>query len=121
MSERQRNEAFGRWAERLAAWALRLRGYRIIARRFRTPWGELDLVVRRGRLLAFVEVKARRQLDQALESLGARQRQRTVRAAEVFLQHHPRYRDFTLRFDLIAIAPWRLPRHLRNAWQTGPR
>ena len=62
-------EAWGRWAESLAAWSLRLRGYRIVARRFRTPLGEIDLIAQRGRLVAFVEVKARTDLEQALVAL----------------------------------------------------
>ena len=109
--------ARGRWAERLAAWSLRLRGYRVLARRYRTPVGEIDLVVRRGRLLAFVEVKARPDLDQALAALGPRQQARTRRAAEWFLLRHPQHADCVLRFDLVAIEPWRLPRHLADAWR----
>ena len=110
-------EALGRWAESLAAWSLRLRGYRILARRFRTPLGEIDLVARRGRLLAFVEVKARCDLEQALVALSPRQRERTSRAAELFLLRRPDLAGHTLRFDLIAIRPWRLPRHLVDAWR----
>ena len=116
---RGRREAWGRVAESLAAWSLRLRGYRILARRFRTPLGEIDLVARRGRLLAFVEVKARGELDLALVALGPRQRERTARAAELFLQRHPNYRGHTLRFDLVAVRPWRLPRHLIDARRLG--
>lgn len=109
--------ARGRWAEALAAWSLRLRGYRVLARRYRTPVGEIDLVVRRRRLVAFVEVKARAELDQALGALNARQQARTRRAAEWFLLRHPGYADCELRFDLITVQPWRLPRHLSNAWR----
>ena len=87
-------EAWGRWAEGLAAWSLRLRGYRIVARRFRTPLGEIDLIAQRGRLVAFVEVKARTDLEQALVALTVRQ-----------------------RFDLVTVRPWRLPRHLADAWR----
>lgn len=110
-------EAWGRWAESLAACSLRLRGYRIVARRFRTPVGEIDLVAQRGRLLAFVEVKARTDLEQALVALSPRQRQRTARAAELFLLRRPDLAGHTLRFDLIAVRPWRLPRHLTDAWR----
>ena len=109
----------GRWAETLAAWSLQLRGYRVLARRYRTPVGEIDLVVRRGRLLAFVEVKARPDLEQALGALGPRQRERTQRAAELFLLRHPAHADCVLRFDLVAVRPWRLPRHLADAWRLG--
>jgi putative endonuclease len=110
-------EAWGRWAESLAAWSLRLRGYRIVARRFRTPLGEIDLIAQRGRLLAFVEVKARTDLEQALIALSPRQRQRTARAAELFLLRRPDLAGHTLRFDLVAVRPWRMPRHLVDAWR----
>jgi putative endonuclease len=116
---RARREAWGRLAETLAALSLRLRGYQVVARRFRTPLGEIDLIVRRGRLLAFVEVKARVDRDQALEAIGFRQRERTERSAELFLALHPRYRDYSLRFDVVAVRPWRLPHHLRDAWRPG--
>lgn len=118
MSRRKR-EAWGRLAETVAAWSLRVRGYRILARRFKTPLGEIDLVVRRGELVAFVEVKARVDLDQALAALGPRQRERTVRAAQLFLLRHPDHARCTLRFDLIAIRPWRMPLHLVDAWRLG--
>ena len=114
---RAAREAWGRWAEGLAAWSLRLRGYRIIARRFRTPLGEIDLIAQRGRLLAFVEVKARTDLEQALLALSPRQRQRTARAAELFLLRRPDLAGHTLRFDLVAVRPWRMPRHLVDAWR----
>jgi putative endonuclease len=116
---RARREAWGRLAETLAALSLRLRGYRVIARRFRTPLGEIDLIVRRGRLLAFVEVKARADRGQALEALGPRQRERTERSAQLFLALHPRYRDHDLRFVVVAVRPWRLPHHLADAWRPG--
>lgn len=117
MSRKRRSEAWGRWAETAAAWSLRLRGYRVVARRYRTPLGELDLVVRRGALLAFVEVKARADPEQALAALGVRQRERTVRAAELFLLRHPVHAACTLRFDLVTVQPWRVPRHLVDAWR----
>jgi putative endonuclease len=116
---RARREAWGRLAETVAAASLRLRGYQVIARRFRTPLGEIDLIVRRGQLLAFVEVKARADRDQALAALGLRQRERMERSAQLFLANHPRYRDHDLRFDVIAIRPWRLPYHLEDAWRPG--
>ena len=114
---RARRDAWGRWAETLASWSLRARGYQVVARRYRTSVGEIDLVVRRGRLLAFVEVKARPDLDQALAALGPRQRARTRRAAELFLLRNPAHADCILRFDLVAVQPWRLPRHLVDAWR----
>ncbi len=116
-TERRAREARGRWAESIAAWSLRLRGFRVVARRYRTPVGELDLVARHGRLLTFVEVKARPHRDQALDALTEGQCQRTARAAQLSLQRHPSYAGCTMRFDLVAICPWRLPFHLNDAWR----
>jgi putative endonuclease len=114
---RRSREAWGRLAEALAAWSLRLHGYRVVARRYRTPLGEIDLIARRGRLLIFVEVKARAELEQAVAALGPRQRRRTARAAELFLLRHPAHAECTLRFDLVTVRPWRLPRHIVDAWR----
>ena len=96
---------------------LRLKGFRILARRFRTPVGEIDIVARRGRVVAFVEVKARADLVTAGESVGARQRRRIARAADVFLQKRPELRQLDLRFDVVLLAPWRLPVHISDAWR----
>jgi putative endonuclease len=114
---RASREAWGRLAEVLAAASLRLRGYQLIARRFRTPLGEIDLIVRRGRSLAFVEVKARGDIEQALRAVGARQRERTFRSAQMFLAIHPTYQRYDLRFDVVAVRPWRLPHHVVDAWR----
>jgi putative endonuclease len=114
---RRSREAWGRLAEALAAWSLRLHGYRIVARRYRTPFGEIDLIARRGRLLAFVEVKARAEIEVAMAALGPRQRARTARAAELFLAYHRAHAQCTLRFDLVTVRPWRLPRHMVDAWR----
>jgi putative endonuclease len=116
MSRRER-EARGRLAEAVAALCLRLKGYSILARRWRTAVGEIDLVARRGGLVAFVEVKARATLVDALEAITPGQRQRVERAAALYLQHHPQLARCRLRFDVIAIRPWRLPHHLRDAWR----
>lgn len=111
---------FGLLAESWVAWALRLRGYRILARRYRTPAGEIDLVVRRGRVVAFVEVKARQDLDAALESLTPRMRRRIGRAALFFVARHAGLADCTLRFDLAAVAPPLRWAYLDNAWTLPP-
>ncbi len=110
-------ERRGRGAERLAAWFLRLRGYRILARRFACPVGEIDLVARRGDLLLFVEVKRRRSPEAAAEALRPAQRRRIARAAEAFLRDRPALAGLRQRFDLVLISPWRLPRHLGDAWR----
>jgi putative endonuclease len=116
--ERQRAQRRGRVAEMLAAWRLRLAGYRIIARNYRTPMGEIDLIARRGRTLAFVEVKRRGSERDAAEAIGPRQRQRIERAAAAFLAAHPDLALFDLQFDVILLTSGVLPRHLRDAWRS---
>ena len=115
--ERRRREAAGRAAEAVAATLLRLKGFRILARRFRSPVGEIDIVARRGRLVAFVEVKVRGDLATAGESVGARQQWRIARAAATFLQKRPELQQLDQRFDVILLAPWRLPLHISGAWR----
>jgi len=107
----------GRRGEGLAACWLRLKGYRLLARNFRSGAGEIDLVARRGAVLAMVEVKTRGDLASASEALGARQRARIVRATEAFLQQRPNLARLSIRFDVILVAPGRLPRHLLDAWR----
>jgi len=117
--KRQRAEARGRSAERLASLLLMVKGYRILAHRARTPVGEIDLIARRGKTLAFIEVKARHDRTSALESLTPRQRQRIARAAGAFVRSRPDLADLNWRFDLIAAAgSWRL-HHMKDAWRPG--
>ena len=104
-------------AETIAAWWLRLKGYRILARGFRCPAGEIDLVARRHRTLAFVEVKARPSLAEASDALTPRQRRRIARAAEAFVQRHSALATCGLRFDVVMIVPRRWPKHISDAWQ----
>lgn len=104
-------------AEMLAAMLLRLKGYRILAQRLKTPAGEIDMVARRGRSLAIVEVKARGEPGHAAEALQARQLRRLERAAAHFLGRNPALADLDLRFDVVLVVPFRLPRHLRDAWR----
>ena len=107
----------GRRGEGLAAWWLRLKGYQVLARNFRCGAGEIDLIARRGAILAMVEVKTRDDLSSASEALGARQRARIARAAEAFLQQRPGFARLSVRFDVILVAPGRFPRHLMDAWR----
>lgn len=107
-------------AESRAAALLIAKGYRILARRFRTPYGEIDLVARRRNLLAFVEVKARASLDEAAYAVTPRQQQRIVNAAQAWLMAHPEHAEFDLRFDAVLIAPRSLPRHLLAAFDASP-
>ena len=120
MADRRAAERWGRWAETLAALALRLHGYRILARRFRTTGGEIDIVAWRRGVLACVEVKARHQAATALAAVGPRQRRRVERAAQAYLALYPvRVGDSGVRFDVMVVRPWRWPRLIEDAWRPG--
>ena len=106
-------------AESRAAALLIAKGYRILARRFRTPYGEIDFVVRRRNLVAFVEVKARASLDEAAYAVTPRQQQRIVNAAQAWLMAHPEHANFDMRFDVVLIAPKHLPKHLMAAFDAS--
>lgn len=122
MSElRRRAEARGRRAETLAAWWLMAKGYRILDRRYRSPLGELDLVARRGGVLAFVEVKQRAHPDAALIAVGPKQQQRLIRAAAAYRARHHGLAELQPRFDLMVITPGRWPDHMRGAWRPEGR
>lgn len=113
--ERRLAEAAGRRAERIAGWWLRLKGWRILARRVRTPAGEVDLVARRGTLIAFVEVKARAtdaELDLAIDE---RRLARVAAAAEILFPRYAGPGD-DARIDVILLTRGRPPRHIENAW-----
>lgn len=113
--KRQRAERGGRRAERLGAWWLRLHGWRILAMRARTPVGEVDLVARRGRTLAFVEVKARASEADAALALDDYRLRRVARAAEALAVRYARPGDI-IRIDALFMVPRRWPRHLANVW-----
>lgn len=106
----------GHLAETVAALWLMLKGYRILARRYRTPVGEIDLVARRGRVVAYVEVKTRPSLDAALAAVPPKARARITRAAAWYGQQAGTDDTRIERFDLVAVRPWRLPVHMENAW-----
>jgi putative endonuclease len=106
-------------AESRAAVLLMAKGYRILAKRFRTPYGEIDLIAKRRDLVSFVEVKARATLDEAAFAVTPRQQARIINAAQAWLAAHPQYAEFELRFDVILIAPRRLPRHLLAAFDAS--
>jgi len=113
---RQEAEKRGRSAETIACWYLRLHGWRILARRARVPGGEVDVVAKRGRTLAFVEVKGRADADSAGFSLDEWRLRRVAVAAERLMS---RYMDGVddVRIDAIFIVPFRWPKHLPNVWQ----
>lgn len=115
MTRNKTAHARGLLAESVAAWILRLKGYRILARRYKTPVGEVDIIARRGKTTVFVEVKARAAMDDALQSISPQSRARITRAAEHFLAMGGGGAN-VLRFDVIALAPPLSWRHIRNAW-----
>jgi putative endonuclease len=117
--ERQVAFRFGISAESRAAAYLMAKGYRVVARRFKTPVGEIDIVARRGRALVFVEVKARNTLDAAAEAVTPRQRRRIIAAAEAWLARNPDDVMRDMRFDVVLVAPGRLPRHLEGAFDAS--
>jgi putative endonuclease len=118
-SERQLAFQLGLSAESRAAAFLIAKGFRILARRWRSPAGEIDIVARRRHLLIFVEVKARASLDEAAESVNARQQRRIAAAAELWLAGNPDGSVRDIRFDAILVAPGKLPRHIPAAFETN--
>ena len=114
---RRRAHRFGLRAESIAALLLRLKGYHVLARRFAAAGGEIDLIVRRGATIAFVEVKARDDLDAAMEAITEAKRRRSGRAARIWLARNPWAAALNLRGDAVFVAPRRLPRHLAAAYR----
>lgn len=102
----------GHRGEWLAAWALRLKGFRIVARRYRTPVGEIDLIARRGDLVAIVEVKARPTIDEAMDAVTPYALRRIEASADLWLVRQPDHDRLSLRFDLVAVLPRRWPVHV---------
>ncbi len=114
---RRRAYRLGLRAETAASLCLMLKGYRVLARRYRTPAGEIDLIAKRGNLIAFVEVKARRSVAEAVEALTPRAEQRIATAADLWLARHPAATGLMMRFDLVLVVPWRLPVHMQDAFR----
>lgn len=115
---RRRANRLGARAESLAALWLRLRGYRIAARRFSCPRGEIDLIARRGRVVAFIEVKYRADTASAGEAITAAKRARITAAARAWLAAHPDDALRDCRFDAVLMRPWRSPLLIEDAWRT---
>jgi len=118
---RQKAYRRGQFGEFLCHLYLLLSGYRIVAKRYRTPVGEIDLIATKGRhgtnaVLVFVEVKWRKDLTSALGAVTQRQRSRVQKSAQWFLTQRPEFQSVDLRFDVMLVRPWRLPVHIRNAW-----
>ena len=118
-ASRRKAETGGRRSEMLAAIFLRLKGFSILSQRERTPGGEIDLVARRGGLLIFAEVKARKAFDAAVLAVTPAARRRIGRAAQLYLSRHPDLARCAVRYDIIAVTGWRV-RHLADAWRDDP-
>ncbi|MCA8902627.1 MAG: YraN family protein [Hyphomonas sp.] len=118
-AKRQQAEKRGRKGERAAALLLQAKGYRILDRRVKTPLGEVDLIARRGGVVVFVEVKYRASLDGAAGAVTPAAWQRISRAADFWMARHPALADCGWRYDIVAVAPWRVPLHIADAWRPG--
>jgi putative endonuclease len=118
---RSRRAAYrhGHVAEAAAALLLLAKGYRLLSRRYKTPAGEIDLIAKRGHQLAFVEVKARPSESEGLESVGRFSERRIADAADLWLARHPDAAGLDIRYDMIVVTPWRLPKHVPDAFRPG--
>ena len=116
LDRKRRFERKGRRAEWFAALALLIKGYRISALRYRTPAGEIDLVARKGNLIAFVEVKARRDLASGVDAVSYRAQRRIATAAELFISRQRDSTRLSWRHDIVVVSPWRWPVHLEDAF-----
>lgn len=118
-SASKKQQAFlrGLHAESMVGVYMMLRGCKILARRYKTPVGEIDLIARRGKTILFVEVKARANKAQALEAVHVQAQGRIIRAAQYFISQHPRYNSYAMRFDVAAFCPPFRVHYLDNAWQ----
>ena len=117
LSRRRAAYRRGHAGERLAILRLMLAGYRVLARRYKTKVGEIDLIARRRDIVAFVEVKHRRDLATGLEAVSPQSQIRIRRAAELYLARNPHLAEHGLRFDIIVVTPWSWPRHIADAWR----
>ena len=119
MNKKRKQKIYSRgiYAERLAGLWLQMKGYHIAARRFETYFGEIDIIARRGNVIAIVEVKARPTIEEAMEAVKQPSRKRIDKAANVFLARQSDAKKLRLRYDLIAISPWKLPRHIESFFQ----
>jgi putative endonuclease len=106
----------GLWAEFKAKTYLCLNGYRILEERFKTPAGEIDLIVKKENMVVFVEVKLRKTVEAAAEAIHAKNQSRVRRAAELYLQQHPEYTECELRFDALVMASGAWPQHIPDAF-----
>ena len=116
LRDRQRAERRGRWAERMAVMGLALKGYRLLKLRFKSGPGEVDLIMRRGEVTAFIEVKTRASGDLAVEAVTPRQARRIAAAARIWMARDQRAAKGVCRFDIVTVSPYQWPRHIPNAF-----
>lgn len=116
LDRKRRSERKGRRAEWLAALALMLKGYRIAALRYRTPVGEIDIVARKRDLVAFVEVKARRDLATGVDAVSYPAQRRIAAAGELFISRQRDSARLSWRHDLVVVSPWKWPQHLEDVF-----
>lgn len=116
LDRKRRSERKGRRAEYFAALALMLKGYRIVSLRYKTAVGEIDLVARKGDLVAFVEVKARRDLASGVDAVSYPAQRRIAAAGELFISRQKDSTRLSWRHDIVVVSPWRWPIHLEDAF-----
>ncbi|MDR3187373.1 MAG: YraN family protein [Holosporaceae bacterium] len=104
----------GIFGESIASLLLIIKGYSILARRYRTSCGEIDIIARKGDIVAFVEVKSRKSLTKCYEAIHNKQIRRIVRASEIFLRKNPRFHSSFIRYDVILVPDWNFPKHVKN-------
>ncbi len=104
----------GHRGEWIASLALMAKGFRIVAKRYKTPLGEIDLIARRGDLVLIVEVKARPTLMAAMEAISRQSEYRIEGAADLWLTRQRDFARLSVRFDMVAVLPWRWPVHVEN-------
>ncbi len=114
--KRQRAQSKGHWSEWLAAAYLTCKGYRIVAMRYRTKLGEIDLVARKRDLIAIVEVKARRDVTVAVDAVNYAAQRRIQNAADIWYSRQRDAAKLSIRFDIVAVRPWRMPTHFKDAF-----
>lgn len=117
-SARQHAEKTGRRAETFASFYLALSGFHILERRYKTRSGEIDLIAKRKDTIIFVEVKARPTVDLAVEAVTPRARRRIEHAGHTFLLRNPKFADYGVRYDIVAVTGWRV-RRIPDAWREG--
>ena len=120
MERRRAAERRGQLAERFAALSLQARGWRIVARQYRTRSGEVDIIARRGNLVAMVEVKARRTIREAVDAVSYTSWRRIEAAGDDWVSRQPNGSELSIRYDIVAVPtplrPWRWPSRIEGAW-----